>query len=86
MYIILRRVARNLQWGGEAVSEVQNLTEAVYTWSRNGFFPKLVEDQKKVFSQVGMDFCNRILFTSKVKVVTFSLAMPMRGLFSILVQ
>ena len=45
-----------------------------------------MKTKKKVFVLVGIEFCDRILFKSRVKVVTFSLLMPMGGIFSLLVQ
>ena len=44
-----------------------------------------MKTKKKVFVQVGIKFCDRILFKSRVKVVTFSLLIPMGwgGLFSL---
>ena len=50
------------------------------------FAQSSVKTKKKVFVQVEIEFYDRILFKSRVKVVTFSLLMPMGGIFSLLVQ
>ena len=64
---------------------MKNKNKKVFTQFRTAVLrPKFDEDQKKEkksFNKAGIDFCNRILFKSRVRVDTFS--MPMGGYFRI---
>ena len=98
--LLARCLARNLQWEGVCSEVWnQTYTVYIWKWNvflpeirwrkpslgfGPVFCPKLSEDQKKVFVQVVIEFCDRILFKSRVKVVTFSLLMPMGGYFRFL--